>query len=336
MRRVRDIPAGIIALRVMVAESFGADRFEILKEANISPDIFTNPKARATVEQAMDVWRVIVRQTGSQDIGLECGLKSRFQIMGILGYVMMNSPTITKAWTKLCKYQELVLSIVLQRMIIEGNLIRFDGTIQEEWQEEFRYTIDYIYTASVTLIKNCTSKNIHPLEVGFNFPEPQNIDRYHEIYDPAIIKFSCDNPYIVYKKSDLDSQITAYDPSIFEHFEVLLEETANEHERINANTRAVKNSILKRLKAEIPKTNEVARELAMSVRTLQQNLKKEGTSFREILNSVRKEIAIKHLSRSHNNVTDVAFLTGFSDVSIFSRNFKKWTGLTPTEFQNQQ
>ena len=179
-------------------------------------------------------------------------------------------------------------------------------------------------------------KNIHPLEVGFNFPEPSNADRYHEIYDPAVIKFSCDNPYIIYNKSDLDNEITAYDPSIFDHFEVLLEETANEHDRVNINTRAVKNSILKRLKAEIPKTGEVARELTMSVRTLQENLKKEGTSFREILNSVRKEIAIKQLLKSQNNVTDVAFLTGFSDISIFSRNFKKWTGLTPTEFQKQQ
>ena len=256
--------------------------------------------------------------------------------MGILGYVMMNSQSITQAWRKLCNYQELVLSILLQKMNIEGDIIRIDGTMQEEWQDEFRYTIDYIYTSCLTLIKNCTSQNIHPLEVGFNFSEPPNVARYHEIYDPAVIKFSCENPYIVYRKSDLDHQITAFDPSIFDHFEVLLKETANAHDRINANTRAVKNRILNRLKAEIPKADEVARELAMSVRSLQKNLKQEGTSFQQILNAVRKEIAMQQLSRSHNNVTDVAFLTGFSDISVFSRNFKKWTGLTPTEFQNQQ
>jgi len=336
MRRARDIPAAIIALRIAVAESFGADRIEILRETNISPDIFTNPKARVTVEQAMDVWRVIVRQTGLQDIGLECGLKSRFQTMGILGYVMMNSPSITQAWRKLCNYQELVLSILLQKMNVEGELIRFDGTMQEEWQDEFKYTIDYIYSSCLTLIKNCTFKNIHPLEVGFNFPEPSNVHRYHEIYDPATIKFSCENPYIVYKKSDLDNEITAHNPGIFDHFEVLLEESANEHDLLNINTRAVKKSILNRLKAEIPKADEVAQELAMSVRSLQQKLRKEGTTFQEILNIVRKEIAIKQLTLSHNNVTDVAFLTGFSDISVFSRNFKKWTGLTPTEFQKQQ
>ncbi len=336
MRRARDIPAAIIVLRIAVAESFGADRLEILREANISPDIFTDQKARVTVEQSIDVWRVIVRKTGLKDIGLECGLKTRFQTMGILGYVMMNSPSITQAWRKLCNYQELVLSILLQKMIIEGELIRFDGTMQEEWQDDFRYTIDYIYSSYIALIKSCTSKNIHPLEVGFNFPEPTNTDRYHEIFDPAAIKFSCDNPYIIYKKSDLDNEITSYDPSIFDHFEVLLQETANEHNRVNINTRAVKKSILNRLKAEIPKADEIARDLGMSVRSLQQKLKKEGTTFQEILNLVRKEIAIRQLSNSNNNVTDVAFLIGFSDISVFSRNFKKWTGLTPTEFQKQQ
>jgi AraC-like DNA-binding protein len=336
LRRARDIPAALISLRISVAESFGADRSKILDEAGISPDIFTNPKARVTVEQAMNVWKVIVRQTGLDNIGLECGLKSRFQSLGILGYVMMNSPTITHAWTKLCNYQELVLSILFQKIKVEGSQIRFEGTMQEDWQDEFRYTIDFIYASCLVLIKNCSSHDIHPLEVGFNFPQPDNSQRYHEIFDPAVIKFSCEHPYIIYRKSDLDTQITAYDPKMFEHFELLLEETASEHDRHNANTRAVRSRIIKRLKAEIPKTDEVARDLAMSVRSLQEHLKAEGTSFREILGNVRKEIAIKQLSISSNNVTDVAFLTGFSDISVFSRNFKKWTGLTPTEFQNQQ
>jgi len=75
----------------------------------------------------------------------------------------------------------MVLSILHQKMNIEDDLIRIDGTMQEEWQDEFRYTIDFIYASCLTLIKNCSSQNILALEVGFNFPEPPNIDRYHEI-----------------------------------------------------------------------------------------------------------------------------------------------------------
>ena len=336
MRRARDIPSSIIKLRIAVAETMGANRDAILREANIEPEILSNPKARITVEQAMNVWTVIVKQTGSENFGLECGLKARFQTMGILGYVMMNSTSILTAWKKLCTYQELVLSIILHRLQTEGNQVIIKGEMQEKWQSEFKYTLDFIYASSLTLIKNCTSREILPIEVGFNFPQPDNIDRYHEIFYPAIIKFSCDNPYMIYNKSDLDNKITGTDPSMFEHFEVLLEDSAKEHNKINAQSRAVKNSIFRRLKAEIPRIDEVSRELAMSVRSLQDSLKKEGTTFQNILHDVRKEIAIKQLSRPDFNVTDVAFLTGFSDISVFSRNFKKWTGLTPTEFKNRK
>ncbi len=175
MRRARDIPAAIIALRISVAESFGANRHEILTEANIPAEALSNPKARVTVEQTMDVWSAIVKQIGSHDIGLECGLRTRFQTMGILGYVMMNSSSIISAWTKLCTYQELVMSIMFQTIRAE----------QEKWKKEFRYTVDFAYGSIMTLIKNCSPKEIHPLEVGFNFPEPKNTDRYREIFGPA-------------------------------------------------------------------------------------------------------------------------------------------------------
>ena len=337
MRRVRDIPIAIIALRINVAESFGANRFDILKEAEIPQEALIDPKARVTIEQAITVWRSIIRQTGMQHIGLECGLKARFKTMGILGYVMINCPTIIQALTKFCDYQELVLSLLLQKMHIEGDKVRIEGTIQEPWQDDFRYTIDYIQTSALTLIKDCTPRNIHPVEVGFNFPQPTNVNKYHEIYNPAIVKFSCKNPYLIYKKSDFDTPVSAVDPNIFDYFEVLLKESVYEHERVNTHTRLIKQIILNRLKAaEIPKIDEVARELMMSVRLLQKNLKDEGTYFQQILNAVRKDLAIQQLSKSRNNVTDVAFFTGFSDISSFSRTFKKWTGLTPTQFQNQR
>lgn len=336
VRRARDIPAAIINLRIAVAESLGANRESLLRDIEISPETLANPTARISVEQAMDTWKAIIKHTGNHNIGLECGIKARFQTMGTLGYVMMNSYSILNAWKKLCTYQELVLSILLQDIIIEGKTVTFLGKMQEEWQNEFRYTVDYIYSACLTLIKSCSANEIYPLEVGFNYPQPADISRYKEIFKTASIKFSCNEPYITYQKHELENEITGTDSAIYKHFEVLLEDIAKEHDKVNAQSRAVKESIIRRLKAEIPRIDEVSRELAMSVRALQEALKKEGTTFQKILHEVRKEIAIKQLSRPGFNVTDVAFLTGFSDISVFSRNFKKWTGYTPSEFQKQK
>jgi AraC-like DNA-binding protein len=335
MRKARDIPAAIVALRINVAVSHGADRGEILRASNISIEEISNPRARITIEKVVAVWKSIIKQTGKHDIGLECGSKATFQTMGILGYVMINSPSLSHAWAKFCTYQELVLALLHQKITVKGNLVRFDGIIQEEWQDYFRYTIDFIYASCFTLIKNSTAQNIHPVEIGFNFPQPENVEGYHSMFAPAIIKFSCYNPYIIYNKFDLEHPITAFDSSMYEHFDAMLREIANDHNQINATSRSVKNIVVDKLKAAVPRIEEVASEMAMSVSSVQQNLKKEGTSFQGILNEVRKQIALKQLSISHNNITDVAFLTGFSSISTFSRTFKKWTGLSPSEFQNQ-
>ena len=85
MRRAHDIPAAMINLRIDVAESFGANRMKILQKAGINPEIFANPKARGSVDQTMNVWKEIVHQTGSHEIGLESGLKIRLQSLGYTG-----------------------------------------------------------------------------------------------------------------------------------------------------------------------------------------------------------------------------------------------------------
>lgn len=69
MRRAHDIPAAMINLRIVVAESFGANRMKILHKAGIDPEIFDDPKFRVSVGQTMNVWREIVHQTGSHEIG---------------------------------------------------------------------------------------------------------------------------------------------------------------------------------------------------------------------------------------------------------------------------
>jgi hypothetical protein len=134
MRRARDIPAAIINLRIAVAETLGANREEILIEINIGSGILANPKARVTVEQTMDVWAAIVKQTGSHDIGLECGLRNRFQTIWILGYVMMNSSSIISAFKKLCTYQELVMSIMFQTIHTEQGRVIIQGEMAERIQ----------------------------------------------------------------------------------------------------------------------------------------------------------------------------------------------------------
>ncbi|WP_226667586.1 helix-turn-helix transcriptional regulator [Microbulbifer aggregans] len=77
----------------------------------------------------------------------------------------------------------------------------------------------------------------------------------------------------------------------------------------------------------------VASALNLHPRVLQKKLQQDGTSFRELLQQTRMEVAQRNLQHGQLSVTDLALNLGYADVAIFSRNFKRWTGKSPSEWK---
>ena len=80
----------------------------------------------------------------------------------------------------------------------------------------------------------------------------------------------------------------------------------------------------------------VARTLYMSSRKLQRQLQNAGTTFNTLLNEIRKDLAQKYLREQDTSMTEIAFLLGFSESSAFSRAFKRWMGVSPTQYRNEK
>ena len=68
---------------------------------------------------------------------------------------------------------------------------------------------------------------------------------------------------------------------------------------------------------------------------LQRRLAEENTSFADLLDAVRKELAIEYIARRRSGVAEAALLLGFSDDRAFRRAFRRWTGESPAEFRTR-
>lgn len=71
----------------------------------------------------------------------------------------------------------------------------------------------------------------------------------------------------------------------------------------------------------------------MSVRSLQRRLNEEELTWKQLVERTRRTLVERHLKVPGTTVTQLAFLLGFSDVSSFSRAFKKWYGVSPSQFR---
>lgn len=87
------------------------------------------------------------------------------------------------------------------------------------------------------------------------------------------------------------------------------------------------------LEGDVPLIRDVAKQLAVSTRTLQLYLKNEGSSYSELLDKAREKLASQYLKNMSFSIDEIAYLLGFSETSAFSRAFKRWTSHTPREFR---
>lgn len=73
----------------------------------------------------------------------------------------------------------------------------------------------------------------------------------------------------------------------------------------------------------------IASKLAISTRTLQRRLRQEGTTFQEVLDELREDLARHYLSATDYSSAEISFLLGYEEPNSFFRAFRAWTGQTP-------
>ncbi len=86
---------------------------------------------------------------------------------------------------------------------------------------------------------------------------------------------------------------------------------------------------------KLPNASEVAARLNMSPRTLHRKLTNEGTSYQQLKDDFRREMAVHYVGRPELTIDAISALMGFQDNSAFYRSFKKWTGLSPGQYRTE-
>jgi len=311
-------------------ESEGFELRTILDRVGIPESALEDTRTRFPKGKFEALWRVAIEATDDPAIALRVSTMVKPNTLGIIGYLASASESPRNAF-------ELVKG--LTPLLWED----FECELESDGEVAFircntggsppasRFTTEYAIGLTITMSRLLGAARSGPLEARFSYSAPAYAEDYERILRLPI-RFDAGEDGVLFPFSMMDSSNPSADAALRQ----LLERYAADqlakiqtHARFSERVRA---TILSMLPLGGLTADAVAAQLALSNRSLRRRLQEEDTSYQEILDDVRAELASRYLTKEKRGIEEVAFLLGFSDPSAFSKAFRRWTGKTPADF----
>ena len=190
------------------------------------------------------------------------------------------------------------------------------------------------FSASVVVLRAITETDISPLSISFKHNPPEDLKNYTEAFKCPIL-FNQPQNFMVYKTADLEIRTAKADKSINNFLIERVEEETKGIEISSLKIASDVESLIKdTLPSGIPSIVQIGKHMGMSSRTLTRRLSENGITFRDLIKQTQEKTSKDLLKNSSSTIGEIAFQTGFSEQSAFSRAFKRWTGQSPLEYRN--
>ncbi len=341
------VSATVLAQLFLYLESLQVDIDTFLRSLGIEPETVRSPDAYIPVETYLRIQDEAAEHVHDPYLGLHMGEFAQPASWSILGYLMMNCKTLGEAFEKSGRYQRIIGNMIDARVEIGLGKLRAVYFTPPHAPKMSRHCFEATFSSSVRLARTLSGLPLNPLEVTFTYPKPESRGEYERIFNCPVHFGQKDNSMTLDMRMG-NFPVRMANPSLLEHFEQYAQdfiaqmgveqrrdmgvEQRRDEERNNATTQAVTKIILAHLDDESLSIEKVAREMAVSVRTLQKRLESEGMVFSDLLRDIRQRLAKKYL-RENYSVEQITYLLGFSEPSVFRKSFKKWMGVTPREYR---
>lgn len=268
--------------------------------------------------------------TGDDCIGLHLAEHADLRTVDTHYYAMTASTTLGAAYERLSRYQRLIHETTRIEMSESdvGLTLRhvLPGGVAAP-----RQAAEFLLAAWVRTGRIVTAADWSPSEVRFAHPSPLDTREHSRIFR-APVHFSAGENAVVVSNALLSQPCVGADPVLAS----LMDRHAGEQMRRSPTTERtfpdrVRRVLMQQLHDGEPRATATAAQLKMSLRTLNRTLAAENLTYRRLLDQLRYDLAREYLRDAHASIGEVAFRLGFSELSAFSRAYKRWTGHAPMQ-----
>lgn len=310
--------------------ALGHDTDAILRHANLTVD-FDDPDRRIPHAAAVALWDRAVAVTGDPDIGMHVAERASLASFDIHAYLMRASTTIEEAYRRMCRYQRLIHDVNVVDLSIRGDSAKLKHCLPGG-RTAPRQTAEFLLTAWVRIGRELTGIAWTPLEARFAHPAPEVTAEHARVFGSAV-RFRCGENALVFPAGLLGLPCREADPGLAAVLTRQADATLKTLPEVTTWSGRLRAALAEELDGGNPSIANVAAKLATSPRTLQRGLANEGTTFGEVLEALRFELAKNYLADARLPVARIAFLLGYSEAASFHRMFRRFSGRTPASFR---
>lgn len=302
----------------------------VLRRAGLPLTFVEDEKSRIADTHFFSIWDAIGELSNDPAIGLKMGCQFH---AAALPPSMLAAYYARDYQDAITRHERFLQISAASEMHISEH--QNETSIEWKWKrgrlQEPPLLTDVTYAMLVEMGRRGTEQPFNPKRVELN--RPQERTGAHRAFFQCPVKFRAARNILVFDSSDFRRPFVTYNAELLEMLQPQLDKS-NLRTKAEATVAERVKWILKRMLAGgRPDASVVARELGLSVRTLQRRIVDEGTTFRELLSEIRKEMAREYLSRPEMPLTEIAFLLGFEDTSSFYRAFRTWEETTPERWR---
>ncbi|HKO51522.1 MAG TPA: AraC family transcriptional regulator [Polyangiaceae bacterium] len=324
------LPAVFLSALVRVAESRGAFKEIILAGAGVPPEALDTPEAPLPLSAIFGGWAAAMRAL--RDDGLPVHVARTFSIehYSVLGFAVMTAASGREAIARVLRFTALLTDGGRWEMEETADALHARWLRTGERSLGHRAANESVLAEFVQLSRQILVGDLVPFAVSFRHAAPADT-RSHTEHFGVSPRWQADADELVLPKSFLTAVPRFANPALSLHFESLAQRLLQDTSSASSTTARVRLAILDALPDGEPASTAIAKQLGMSERTLRRALANEQESFRALVEAVRKERASLLISDRRASLAEVAFSLGFSELSAFSRAFKRWHGCAPSE-----
>lgn len=312
-------------------ELHGIDADAIARECGIALNRIPEPTERVEIDRGDALIRRAADLIANPAFGLAAARCWHPANLGVLGHAWLSSSTLRTGLQRVERYW---------RIIGERATTRIEDTGQGLKVVYRRKPADPVVTAVVTdiamsiMVDMCrmnAGAALRPVAVSLRQRAPAQADAYRSFYG-CPVRFGAEEDAFVLAARDADRPLPSSNRQLAAIFDRLLAEELGRLDQgdVLARCRA---SVLEQLPSGEMTEGEMAKRLHMSRRTLQRKLAEAETTYLKLVDDTRRDLALRYLEDPRRTITDITFTLGFSQQSAFTRAFRRWTGVAPTEYR---